>query len=132
MKKIFIVTCIASFFLLFSCASLKSVPQDLTAAQIIQMGQNYLDTGDYKSAELCYNTVLERYGTNASVYVEAKYELGNVFYKSKQYQQAYDTFTELLDIYGYSQGQLPGAYKKLAQIGLDKIPENKITKKQGY
>ncbi len=132
MKKIFIVTCIASFFLLFSCASLKSVPQDLTAAQIIQMGQNYLDTGDYKSAELCYNTVLERYGTNASVYVEAKYELGNVFYKSKQYQQAYDTFTEILDIYGYSQGQLPGAYKKLAQIGLDKIPENKITKKQGY
>ncbi|EID85608.1 hypothetical protein MSI_08620 [Treponema sp. JC4] len=132
MKKIFIVTCIASLFLLFSCASLKSVPQDLTAAQIIQMGQNYLDTGDYKSAELCYNTVLERYGTNAAVYVEAKYELGNVYYKSKQYQQAYDTLTELLDIYGYSQGQLPGAYKKLAQIGLDKIPENKITKKQGY
>ena len=128
MKKI-ILTVLASIFLI-SCATLKSVPEDLTAAQIIQMGQNYLVTGDYKSAELCYSTVLERYGTNAATYVEAKYELGNVYYKSRQYDKAYDTFTELLDIYGYSQGQLPGAYKKLAQIGLDKIPEKKIKNKE--
>ncbi|MCR5252954.1 MAG: tetratricopeptide repeat protein [Treponema sp.] len=128
MKKI-ILTVLASIFLI-SCATLKSVPEDLTAAQIIQMGQNYLVTGDYKSAELCYSTVLERYGTNAATYVEAKYELGNVYYKSHQYDKAYDTFTELLDIYGYSQGQLPGAYKKLAQIGLDKIPEKKLKNKE--
>lgn len=128
MKKI-ILTVLASIFLI-SCATLKSVPEDLTAAQIIQMGQNYLVTGDYKSAELCYSTVLERYGTNAATYVEAKYELGNVYYKSRQYDKAYDTFTELLDIYGYSQGQLPGAYKKLAQIGLDKIPEKKLKNKE--
>ena len=128
MKKI-ILTVLASIFLI-SCATLKSVPEDLTAAQIIQMGQNYLVSGDYKSAELCYSTVLERYGTNAATYVEAKYELGNVYYKSHQYEKAYDTFTELLDIYGYSQGQLPGAYKKLAQIGLDKIPEKKLKNKE--
>lgn len=128
MKKI-ILTVLASIFLI-SCATLKSVPEDLTASQIIQMGQNYLVTGDYKSAELCYSTVLERYGTNAATYVEAKYELGNVYYKSHQYDKAYDTFTELLDIYGYSQGQLPGAYKKLAQIGLDKIPEKKLKNKE--
>ncbi len=128
MKKI-ILTVLASIFLI-SCATLKGVPEDLTAAQIIQMGQNYLVTGDYKSAELCYSTVLERYGTNAATYVEAKYELGNVYYKSHQYDKAYDTFTELLDIYGYSQGQLPGAYKKLAQIGLDKIPEKKLKNKE--
>ena len=128
MKKI-ILTVLASIFLI-SCATLKSVPEDLTAAQIIQMGQNYLVTGDYKSAELCYSAVFERYGTNAATYVEAKYELGNVYYKSHQYDKAYDTFTELLDIYGYSQGQLPGAYKKLAQIGLDKIPEKKLKNKE--
>ena len=128
MKKI-ILTVFASI-LLISCATLKSVPEDLTASQIIQMGQNYLVAGDYKSAELCYSTVLERYGTNAATYVEAKYELGNVYYKSHQYEKAYDTFTELLDIYGYSQGNLPGAYKKLAQIGLDKIPEKKLKNKE--
>lgn len=128
MKKIFVLTAIASLFCLFSCATLKSVPEDLTASQIIQMGQNYLVSGDYKSAELCYNTVIERYGTNAAIYVEAKYELGNVYFKAKKYDEAYQTFTELLDIYGYSQGNLPGAYKKLAQIGIDKIPENKLKK----
>lgn len=128
MKKIFIPAAMAFAFCFFSCATLKSVPEELTAAQIIQMGQNYLVTGDYKSSELCYKTVLERFGTNANIFVEAKYELGNVYFKSKKYDQAYTEFTELLDIYGYSQGNLPGAYKKLAQIGIDKIPQNKLSK----
>ena len=129
MKKIFIISVIAAAISLLSCATIKELPEDLTSAQIIQKGQNALVAGDYKSAEFCYETVIQRFGTNPATFVEATYELGNAYYKAKKYQQAYDTFTELLDIYGYSQGNLPGAYKKLAQIGLDKIPENKITKK---
>ena len=129
MKKILVFMSAALCFSLISCATLKSVPEDLTSAQIIQMGQNYLVSNDFKSSELCYQTVIERFGTDAATYVEAKYELGNVYYKAKEYDKAYDTFTELLDIYGYSQGNLPGAYKKLAQIGLDKIPENKLHNK---
>ena len=128
MKKTLIIGMIALAFGLFSCASIKEVPENLSAAQIIQMGQNSLESGDYKSAELCYNTVIERYGSDPAIYVEAKYELGNAFYKAKKYQEAYDNFSELLDIYGYSQGNLPGAYKKLAKIGIEKIPENKIKK----
>ncbi len=128
MKKIFIISLFAAAFSLLSCATIKEIPENLTSAQIIQMGQNSLVAGDYKSAEFCYETVIQRFGSNPATFVEAKYELGNAYYKAKKYQEAYDTFTELLDIYGYSQGNLPGAYKKLAQIGLDKIPENKIKK----
>lgn len=128
MKKIFIISVFAAAFSLLSCATIKEIPENLTSAQIIQMGQNSLVAGDYKSAEFCYETVIQRFGSNPSTFVEAKYELGNAYYKAKKYQEAYDTFTELLDIYGYSQGNLPGAYKKLAQIGMDKIPASKIKK----
>ena len=122
MKKI-ILTVFASI-LLISCATLKSVPEDLTASQIIQMGQNYLVAGDYKSAELCYSTVLERYGTNAATYVEAKYELAHLYVKRKKYEKARNALNEILEIYDFAPaGALSPSYKKLAQIEMAKIPD---------
>jgi len=131
MKKIIIFTALAAILSLFSaCATVKSIPENLTAAQIIQMGQNAVEVYDYKSAEYCYKTVIQRYGTNPATYVEAKYELGNVYYKSKEYQAAYDAFAEILELYDYANGALPGAYKKLASIGMGKLPEGKFTPKE--
>ena len=70
---------------LFSCKTIEQIPQDKTAAQIIQMGQNYLSSGNYTSAEYCYQTALERYSDNPDILVEVKYELGNVYLKQKKY-----------------------------------------------
>ena len=127
MKKLIIL---AAFFavstLFISCKTLKEVPEDKTAAQIIQMGQNYVGNSDYKSAELCYNTVIERYGSDPAIYVEATYELGRIYLTQRKYEKAYNIFNEILDIYDSYAAMLPGAYKKLCNISLSQIPEKKM------
>lgn len=127
MKKTFITfAAIFAVLTLSSCATVKEVPEDLSAAQIIQLGQTAFEQSDYKSAEVYYNTVLDRYGTAANILVEAKYELAHVYLKQKKYDQAYALYTEILAMYDEAYaGSLPPAYKKLAKIGLNQIPENK-------
>ena len=127
MKKL--ITLAALFvatMLLFSCKTLKEIPEDKTSAQIIQMGQNYVAIPDYKSAEFCYETVIDRYGNDPRIYVEAKYELGRIYLAQRKYDKAYATFNELLDLYDNYGAMLPGAYKKLCNIGLSQIPEKKL------
>ncbi len=127
MKKSIILTALFVASMLFvSCKTLKEIPEDKTSAQIIQMGQNYVGNGDYKSAEFCYSTVIERYGTNPSIYVEARYELGRVYLAEKKYDKAYSTFTEVLDIYDRYGTMIPGAYKKLCNISINQIPAIKL------
>ncbi|MCR4948236.1 MAG: hypothetical protein K6A15_03675 [Treponema sp.] len=131
MKKLIICTAlIAAITLITSCNTLKEVPEDKTPAQIIQMGQNYAAIPDYKSAELCYNTVIERYGNNAELFVEAKYELAHTYLKQKKYDKAYAIYSELLNLYDVYGTALPGSYKKLCQIGLSQIPEKKLEELQ--
>ena len=127
MKKTILIFAILTFSaLFFSCKTIKYIPEDKTAAQIIQMGQNCVGISDYKSAEFCYETLLERFGTEPAVYAEGKYELGHTYLRQKKYDKAYATFNELLDIYDAYGSALPGAYKKLCNIGLSQIPEKKL------
>ena len=131
MKKIILATLILlSAAVLVSCASIKEIPEDKTSAQIIQMGQNSVSVSDYKSALFCYQTASERFGTNPTVYAEAKYEQGHVYLKQKKYEKAYQSFDELINIYEYNPGIIPPAYKKLAQIGITKIPAKKLAEIQ--
>ena len=133
MKKIIILAALfAISFSFFSCKTLKEIPEDKTSAQIIQMGQNYVGSGDYKSAEFCYNTVIDRYGSDPSIYVESKYELGRVYLAQRKYEKAYKTFTEILEIYDSGYGMmLPGSYKKLCNISISQIPEIRLQEIQG-
>ncbi len=127
MKKIITLAALISIaFTFFSCRTLKEIPEDKTAAQIIQMGQNYGGVSDYKSAEFCYNTVVERYGSDPSIYVEAKYELGRVYLAQHKYEKAYNIFTELIDLYDSYGTMLPGSYKKLCNISINQIPELRL------
>ena len=131
MKKIILATLILlSAAVLVSCASIKEIPEDKTSAQIIQMGQNSVSVSDYKSALFCYQTAIERFGTNPTVYAEAKYEQGHVYLKQKKYEKACQSFDELINIYEYNPGIIPPAYKKLAQIGITKIPAKKLAEIQ--
>ena len=125
-KLIFFAALFAASALFISCRTIKSIPEDKTSNQIIQLGQNCTTNKDYSSAEFCYNTVIERYGSDPSVYVEAKYELGHTYLKQKKYDKAYAAFTEVLSIYDSFGSILPGAYKKLCNIGLSQIPEKKL------
>lgn len=131
MKKFITFAALLAVSALFiSCRTLKEIPEDKTSAQIIQMGQNYVGNGDYKSAEFCYNTVIERYGSDPAVYVEGRYELGRIYLTQKKYDKAYDIFTELLALYDDYATMLPGSYKKLCNISISQIPEKKLAELQ--
>lgn len=127
MKKFLLATlALLSAAVFISCASLKEIPEDKSAAQIIQMGQNAVSVTDYKSALLCYSTTIERFGTDPSIYAEARYEMGNVYLKQKKYDKAYGVFKELLDLYALNGSIFPPAYKKLSQICIKQIPEKTL------
>ena len=127
MKKLSILVPLFVISTIFiSCKTITEIPMEKTSSQIIQMGQNAVTSADYQSAEFCYKTALERFSTNPQVLVEAKYELGNVYLKQKKYALAYTEFSQLLEFYDSAPTAYPSAYKKLAQIGISKIPHNKI------
>ena len=120
MKKLSILVPLFVISTIFiSCKTITEIPMEKTSAQIIQMGQNAVTSADYQSA-------LERFPANPQVLVEAKYELGNVYLKQKKYALAYAEFSQLLELYDSAPTAYPSAYKKLAQIGISKIPNNKI------
>lgn len=131
MKKFILATLVLiSAAVLVSCATIKEIPEGKTSAQIIQMGQNSVSVSDYKSALFCYQTAIDRYGTNPTVYAEARYEQGHVYLKQKRYDKAYQAFNELVTLYDYNPGIIPPSYKKLAQIGINKIPAKRLAELQ--
>lgn len=129
MKKITLLICTialtgAAAFTAVSCRTVKDIPEDLTAPQLLQRGQSCLDNADYKSAEVYYKTTIDRYGDDTNTYIEAKYELAHLYMKRKKYEKARTALDEILDIYNNApSGSLPAAYKKLAQIEMAKIPD---------
>lgn len=130
MKKIisFVFVCLFGM-MIFSCSSTKNIPEDLSAPQLLQQGQSFYDMADYKTAEAYYLRALENYGDNIETYIEVKYELAHLYNKTGNYEKAYIHLDEILNLYDYSRsGELPPAYKKLSQIELTKIPENKLPK----
>lgn len=128
MKKIsFVFAGLIIAVSLISCATTKEIPVTSSSAQIIQFAQNAYEKSDYKSAIACYELLLKRYGTDLSVLVEGEYELGHIYLRTKKYAKAYENFIDVLNIYENSvYGDLPTAYKKLAEIGISQIPEKKL------
>ncbi|MFA6855654.1 MAG: hypothetical protein WCR31_00465 [Treponema sp.] len=131
-KRVFIITApvlfAAAVVLLFpSCGTVEAIPNDLSAAQLIQLGQDAYGNAQYKNAETYYRTVISRYGMDNSIYIEARYELGHLYIKEKRYDDAYSSLKEIIDLYASTTpGTLPGAFNKLAQIEMAKIPSNKL------
>ena len=128
MKKITTFICILTLAItaslsFTSCQTVKDIPQDLTAPQLLQRGQSYFDNADYKNAEACYLATIERFGDNTDTYIEAKYELAHLYVKTKNYDKARAALEEILELYDYAMaGTLPAAYKKLAQMDMEKLP----------
>ncbi len=123
MKHSIKILCALSFAL-FSCSSTIEIPEDASAKQIIQGGQNEFSAGNYKNALKYYNTALERFGDSPEILVEAKYEIGHIYMKQKKYDAAENVFTEISSLYESNPfGKLPGSYRKLSQLELEKIAE---------
>lgn len=131
-----VLTVIGSILLattLFSCKSTKQENmEELTASQLIQRGQDAYDKGFYNKALPYFEAVLKYYGDESKRYIEATYEIGHLYMKKKNYEKAYNCFTEILEIFDNSTTDmdLPTAYKVLAKIELDKIKPAEMEKIQ--
>lgn len=131
MKKLTLILTLTFIFapLFFSCKSTPTMPDNASATQLIQLGQDAAELGNYKAAEYYYLEAIRRYGVDTQIYIETRYELGHLYLISKKYDDAYTCFTEILDIYANAEyGSVHGSFKKLAQIGLDRIPKKAIEK----
>lgn len=125
LKSIFLFSFFSFVFL--SCSTVpKEIPEELTAQELIQKGQNEFESGRYKASLAYYNAVTERYAEYPAIYLEASYEIGHLYMKQKKYDKAEAVFTEILDFYANSQpGTLPGSYQKLSQVEMQKLQEKK-------
>ena len=122
MKKIFLIlTTLILTTSLFSCKTLDEVPFGKSAAQILQMGQNAASYGNFKEAELCYNTVLDRFSDDTDFLVQATFELGHIYTKQKKYTQAKAAFHDILKMEEAMPGSVLPKYIKLCNIDLEKI-----------
>lgn len=122
MKKILtILTTLIISLSLFSCMSIKEIPADKTAAQIIQLGQNASMSGSFSGAEFCYNTALDRFGDDPSIFVQATYELGHMFAKQKKYEKAKNAFNQIIALEDAQPGIVLPKYLKLCEMGLESI-----------
>lgn len=124
MKKQIIFLAMTFLFAFTSCNSVPVIPPDLSYTQLIQLGQDALDIPNYKAADAYYTAVIQRFGMNTAVYIEASYELGHLYLMKKRYGEAVAKFIEIKEMYRDAEyGTLPPSYNKLAQIGLDQIPD---------
>ena len=128
MKKT-IFTFLLGLFLICAITSCQSVPTDipadLTETELFKLAQEAYDEGYTKAAAVYYETIIERYGSNLSTFVSAKFELAHLLVKEKKYKEAEPVLEEILGLYTdeYS-SELPPEYKKLAEIDLAKIQKN--------
>jgi len=118
--------------LLFSsCVTATNISEELTPAELIQRAQEATDKNRFKTALLYYEALYERNRNNIDLTITAEYEIANIHYKQKKYNQAQSEFTAVLEYYNTPDEELlPRHFKRLAQIGIDKIEAKKKTSKR--
>ncbi|MDR1174604.1 MAG: hypothetical protein LBK83_03925 [Treponema sp.] len=116
--------------LLFSCAGgPEEIPDDLSAMELIQRGQEASDKNRYGLSLLYYQALLERNRTNSTLVCTAEYEIAFIHYKEKNYDQARDELEALLERYEEEDAEtLPPEYRILADIVLKHIDEKQNAK----
>lgn len=124
-----IATLLFSVTLLASCSSFGGIPKeepptDLEPNEIIQLAQNAYEKGNNKASKYYYNILLKRFGEYPSYYVIGRFEIAHIAIKNKEYETAVPMLEEVIEIYELVPPEyLPPSYKKLAEIDLEKVPE---------
>lgn len=130
------VILITALSVLAACRTVPaSVPEGISEAELLQLGQASLDNSNYKAAEFYYTKVIELYGQNISSVIAAEYELAHIKIKRKNFAQAKPALQRILAYYDDPQTStvLPPAYKKLVLNDLAKCepkPAKSKTKKK--
>lgn len=122
MKKV----CVLLFLLFFfSCASVpkeENVPHSMEVIDLIQKAQEAFEINNYRGAKKWYEIILNRFGDDISVRVEAEYEIAHILTKQKKWKEAYIRLKALIARYEEKGGmRLPQEFYKLAKMDAEKV-----------
>jgi outer membrane protein assembly factor BamD (BamD/ComL family) len=108
-----------------SCSHIpKSIPEDMSAKEIVQKAQEASDAYHYDAAVVYYRTLNERYGSDLLYRTTAEYEIAFIAYKQKRYTEAKAGLEKLLEEYsGPDAARLPPRYMVLCKKVLERIDE---------
>ena len=122
----------AAIMLAASCATGPvTIPENLTAAELVQRAQEASDRNRYAVSLQYYETILERFPTDMEYVCTAEYEIAFINYKQKKYDLAKTGFNALLNRYNTPDEELlPPQYKVLSKkiLGIIVDIENKNKK----
>ena len=124
-KILFLLLATAAAAVWTSCSSAPpAIPDDISAAELIQQAQEASDKSDWATAVLYYETARERFGTDSGVLVTCEYEIAFIHYKQGKYAEAEEEFLALIAKYDTPAGaNLPPSYLILARKVLPVIQE---------
>lgn len=106
-----------------------SIPEGTSVAELSQLGQSALDDNNYKAAEVYYQTVIDRYGTDMRAVTAAEFEIAHLRVKQGKWEDAKVRLDALIARYETTGGaDLPPEYLVLAKNDRDRIPEAALKK----
>jgi len=118
------LTALIAALLLTSCAMTANIPDSMSAAEIIQRGQEAMDNNNYKIAYQYYQALYDRNRTNTDLVITAEYHIAFIHYKQGKLEQAKEELNAVLAYYDSpDQELLPQHFKRLSQIVLERIDE---------
>ena len=126
------LTVICMGFVCLACATGPIVVSDnLTAAELIQRGQEASDKNRYNVSLQYYEALIERFPFDLDNVIAAEYEKAFIYYKQKKYSMAKTGFNDLLERYNTPDEELlPPKFKILSNIVLSKIEEAENKRKK--
>lgn len=131
MKTRFILAAAMAASLFVACSSVpKSIPEDLSARELVQRAQEATDAYHYDAAVAYYKALDERFGADPLYKTTADYEIGFIAFKQGRYAEAKEGLEALLARYSGPDGAtLPPRYAILSKKVLESIADK--TKSKG-
>jgi outer membrane protein assembly factor BamD (BamD/ComL family) len=131
MKARFILAAAMAASLFVACSSVpKSIPEDLSARELVQRAQESTDAYHYDAAVAYYKALDERFGADPLYKTTAEYEIAFIAFKQGRYAEAKEGFEALLAKYAGPDGaSLPPRYAILSKKVLESIADK--TKSKG-
>ncbi|HNQ97632.1 MAG TPA: hypothetical protein PKH81_06050, partial [Treponemataceae bacterium] len=89
-----------------------------------QSGQAALDESNFKAAEVYYQLIIDRYGSDPAARTAAEFEIAHMRLKQKKWADARSRLETIIARYEEAGGAgLPPEYLVLAKNDLSKIPQ---------
>jgi outer membrane protein assembly factor BamD (BamD/ComL family) len=125
MKARFFISAAIAASLFIACAGApKTIPEDLSARELVQRAQEATDAYNYEAAVAYYKALGERFGSDPASKATSDYEIAFIAYKQGHYAEAKEGFDALLAKYAGPDGQtLPPRYAVLSRKVLESIAE---------